>query len=1116
MSKNTAKRFLAQFLLIATIFSLIPVFAIAEEQYDYFIEGENYSSTNFASSAGSSVQSRAVCSGKKYLNLYNNPSNDNVYFVEYKIQTDKAGVYKMDIASTPVTTGWSSGISVSINGGEEVKLAGSQFATISGDTQISWYHTNSVFLKEGVNSLKFIVRDRVSSGHYIAFIDCFALTKTEFGLNYVKALAPFGMFQQNEDLSFEIMSKSIVDKDTEFNYEIIDFLGKLVKTGTGIIPKSTNKAEFTISGLKKGHYSILAGAGSSTAFGYFSVVTPLSERKKYEDTPFGVDASPYGIYTNVSKALIDDYVSLIELSGITWIRDRCYFTNAITETEDSYKIKLNAANTYGDKFREKGIRISTTFDSMASNDNRLKKDYSTKMPTDILEAYKFFKALAEQYSGKVAVWEPLNEFDLGGGGSNSDSPDMYSSVFKAWAIGVHDADKKYPVYLTSEPTAGGSRPYASNKFVEMMFENDLFDYADIDNYHSHRSASAPYDVYYSTDAGHYMKEIADGYQQIFSDYNKKPILWNSESGMNLTVPKEIDLSSAQQNVQAKYLVTSSIEAISYGTDKYFYFYGPAYQEGDRQWGMNSRSKVAPSGYTSWTALSAMTYVLGESDYLGFVDIGEDVSCYAFKDGDETAFVIWAKDIDAVGKTVHFDLGVQKAEKYDFFSNKTNVYSVSGGYDIPVTEYPSYLKFAGSAPDGLISNPNGIKISKLGEQKEFTDAQRVILFQKYDDNTRNGVRMGGYNYSEMENKVTLEVTNLNNKPMTGIIKGISDSGWNVYPESQNVVLEPMSSTNLEFTIVPDGFKSLTSKIAFQGDFNGKLTSKSVAYGKAKEVVSALPVIEESGKFLKIFLENTSNVDRVVKKIELNVNGKEDLKEERIELKAKESNEILMPTEFADSDKTLNISMKAYFEDGSICSFDNALTFAVAAKKIDMDKEPNIILPDEGEIKSAYYYGEDDLNAKIWLAADEDNFYFTAKVYDNIFSQPYKGADAWRGDGFQFAIGKGLPAVNAKYAEIGLADTPEGPQVYCWTNQLGGHTGLLEGSKFTAIHSGYYTIYEAEIPWKEIPDMSYDDALMCFSLLINENEGDGRLGYIEWGSGIGSKKEPNKFRTVLFEK
>ncbi|MBR0365938.1 MAG: hypothetical protein IJH94_03955, partial [Clostridia bacterium] len=610
MRKNGLRRIIARCLILSAILSFIPIVVSAEEQYDYFIEAENYSSSNFTSSAGSSVQTRASCSGKRYLNLYTNPSGDTEFYAEYKVQTDKAGTYKMDIASTPVETGWASGISLVINGGDEIKLTGSQFATRPDDTQIAWYHTNAIYLREGENTLRFIVQDRVSSGHYLAFIDCFALTRSEFALNYVKSLAPFGMFQQGDDLSFELMSKAPVDKDTAFNYEVIDYLGKLVKTGTGTIPKLTDRVRFSISGLKKGHYSILAGADGSTVFGYFSIVTPLSERKKYDDTPFGVDASPYGIYQNVSKALVDDYISLIELSGITWIRDRCYFSNAVTETEDSYKIKLNAANTYGDKFREKGIRISTTFDAMASNDSRLKRDYSTKIPTDILEAYRFYKALAEQYSGKVAVWEPMNEFDLGGGGSNDDSPDMYSSVFKAWAIGVHDANKEYPVYLTSEPTAGGSRPYAANKFVEMMYENDLFDYADVDTYHSLRSASEPQYIYSSTDAGQSMKEIDDGYQKIFKDYNKKPILWNSESGMNLTVPKEIDLSSAQQNIQAKYLVTSSVEAISYGTDKYFYFYGPAYQEGDRQWGMNSRSKVTPEGYTSWAALSALTYVLG--------------------------------------------------------------------------------------------------------------------------------------------------------------------------------------------------------------------------------------------------------------------------------------------------------------------------------------------------------------------------------------------------------------------------------------------------------------------------------------------------------------------------
>ncbi|WP_257791997.1 hypothetical protein [Paenibacillus lutimineralis] len=37
-------------------------------------------------------------------------------------------------------------------------------------------------------------------------------------------------------------------------------------------------------------------------------------------------------------------------------------------------------------------------------------------------------------------------------------------------------------------------------------------------------------------------------------------------------------------------------------------------------------------------------------------------------------------------------------------------------------------------------------------------------------------------------------------------------------------------------------------------------------------------------------------------------------------------------------------------------------------------------------------------------------------------------------------------------------------------------------------------------------------MSFSLLVNENEGQGRRGWIEWAGGIGAEKRPSLFRPM----
>ena len=72
------------------------------------------------------------------------------------------------------------------------------------------------------------------------------------------------------------------------------------------------------------------------------------------------------------------------------------------------------------------------------------------------------------------------------------------------------------------------------------------------------------------------------------------------------------------------------------------------------------------------------------------------------------------------------------------------------------------------------------------------------------------------------------------------------------------------------------------------------------------------------------------------------------------------------------------------------------------------------------------------------------------------------------------------------------------------------------KVTRDDATYTTTYELKLPWASIPPISRDDNMMAFSMLINDNDGMGRTGYLEWGSGIGATKNPGEYRTVLFMK
>ena len=163
------------------------------------------------------------------------------------------------------------------------------------------------------------------------------------------------------------------------------------------------------------------------------------------------------------------------------------------------------------------------------------------------------------------------------------------------------------------------------------------------------------------------------------------------------------------------------------------------------------------------------------------------------------------------------------------------------------------------------------------------------------------------------------------------------------------------------------------------------------------------------------------------------------------------------------------------------------------------------------------GPDDLSAHVWTAWDDSHFYIAARAKDDVFRQTSSGPDMWQGDSIQFGLdplhieGRGL----GTFYEIGLAQTPKGPQVYCWHAPEGGKTGLVEGAKLAVKREGDFTIYEASIPLASLAPLK--PALgktVGFALVTNDDDGEGRKGWLEWNTGIAMEKNPGLFGDITF--
>src|SRR5882757_1895075 len=158
----------------------------------------------------------------------------------------------------------------------------------------------------------------------------------------------------------------------------------------------------------------------------------------------------------------------------------------------------------------------------------------------------------------------------------------------------------------------------------------------------------------------------------------------------------------------------------------------------------------------------------------------------------------------------------------------------------------------------------------------------------------------------------------------------------------------------------------------------------------------------------------------------------------------------------------------------------------------------------------------LGGKVWLNWDSTHLYVTAQISDTNFSEPATGGNIWQGDSLQLAATSGVPgssatvstaSINGHY-EYGAALTPDGAQAYRWTAPTGQATGPVTDA---AVHvtrddATSTTLYELALPWTDLTSVQPSTGnVFSISALLNDTDNGTRMGFLQWGGGIGSSKD-----------
>ena len=172
------------------------------------------------------------------------------------------------------------------------------------------------------------------------------------------------------------------------------------------------------------------------------------------------------------------------------------------------------------------------------------------------------------------------------------------------------------------------------------------------------------------------------------------------------------------------------------------------------------------------------------------------------------------------------------------------------------------------------------------------------------------------------------------------------------------------------------------------------------------------------------------------------------------------------------------------------------------------------------------GPEDLSFSGCVLWDEEYFYMLTVSTDNIYNFDQSGLSEqlWRGDSLQFGMDDRdiiNPVDMGVFTQFDIAEKKGfGPTIFRRSAYRDIPT-MVDAKDYEFEIKRYedYTVFECKIPWYEIfgeEFVPYEGKKIRFSLLVNDNDGGDRRGWIEYNGGIGSGRSIETFGSLIMTK
>ncbi len=816
---------------------------------------------------------------------------------------------------------------------------------------------------------------------------------------------------------------------------------------------------------------------------------PRNEREELNEN-LGMSMHYFNM-DSINNTWADGGMELLDRAGICHVRGDILWVQ--TETNrGSYGINKGAENFYK---RNRDVYDGRYKMYPIMNGDNFRFDFTfsefdRKEVTDAFGDYvREFAKLTAQYG--VDTFEIINEPNLG----DKVPAEPYAQLLDS----VWEKTKPYlPDIKLAGPATAETPVSNEDSYIPKVFKLGGLDKVDIVSVH-------PYNWRFAPEVSGNMEEVLK-LKELCARYGKPDVeIWATENGYTTATTNpgmRVIGNDSGEIGQAAYItrffIMSQAEKV---IDKYFIY---TMHDTSKRTSNGCRFGITRGTNSPYEALIAKPILIASSQMSRMMNRAECVDKITTEDYDLMAYrfdrpeksdmiALWSLNERS---RVTLSLGAKEITVSDMYGNETKMYSENGIY--------SFM------PEWTVQYIEG----------DFTDFKQVDETLKHKELLYDAVVGDTYQF---------EITNHTGKALSVVPSQNSRLDVKV-----DKTFAPGSTMTGEFTLKADEKTELQLSF-YQGD---KL------YAIASYVITPVDSVAISLEKCEPYNAQTLNRWAVTLKVRNNRNEKSVggyIKLESPNDVVAELSNIWVSDIPAGKERAIQfylpemnekhkdaLSGTFHMKDGSTqyLSFEVDFTIAKYAKNppnmdgyfetgewmrgawIDIDREFQIR-------QITDWKGVDDLSGKVNLMWDYENLYLAAKVRDNVLDTSAKAPNLmWNNDSLQIGIKCDMETSVTAFNELCISKHEGKPTIYRNRAEGTAIPGLV--TNFEGVirrdEDEKITYYEITIPWTELITKNFEikpDIGIAFSIIINDNDGTGRRGWIELTKGIGYEKNPALF-------